>query len=531
MTNKAVIYARVSSKEQEEEGYSIPAQLDFLQEYARAKGLEVIKVYSESMTAKESGRIEFNKMLDYAKKQRYGCHVIIEKNDRLLRNEDDEALLIRLAVREGVITLHLPKDHIILNKYSTPHEIFMFHMLCGMSAMYPRNLSREVKKGMDKKAELGDYPAKAPIGYKNVRTNKKKSVIEIDSVNAGYVAKIFELYATGIYSYKSLAERITKDGFYPKNKPCSPKLLEKMLKNPFYIGEFEYNGKRYDNANHTPIITKELFLACKRVREFHENPRKTSHDFLYTGLITCSHCGCQLTAEIKKGKYVYYHCTGNRGGSCKKHYLKEEHIDELVKDLLLKIQPTKEDAKAVIDKFKEIVNSNFEYDKKSVEEIAKKISLLKNRLNKLYIDRLDGLIDDDFYLAKKSEFQSELDELEVKNKNFLSETEHLVDIATQIIELCKDAPLLYSSSDNENKRLLLKLLCSNFSWDGENLVITLKSSVKPMLLGANFINGGLKEAKLELLALKLYENIKNNENIVFIDQLKSFKDNYYRKAC
>lgn len=52
-----------------------------------------------------------------------------------------------------------------------------------------------------------------------------------------------------------------------------------------------------------------------------------------------------------------------------------------------------------------------------------------------------------------------------------------------------------------------------------------------MLLGANFINGGLKEAKLELLALKLYENIKNNKNIIFIDQLKSFKDSYYRKAC
>ena len=243
MSNTAVIYTRVSSKEQEEEGYSIPAQLDFLMQYAKSKGLNVVKVYSESVTASKAGRVEFNKMLDFAKKQRYGCHVIIEKNDRTLRNEDDEALLINLAVRQGVIDLHLPKDHLILNKDSTPHEIFMFHLLCGMSCMYPRNLSREIKKGLDKKAELGDYPSRPPVGYKSIRQSKKHTRIEIDPINAGYISKIFELYSTGMYSYKSLAQRITLDGFYPRNKPCTRALIEKILINPFYMGEFEYNAK------------------------------------------------------------------------------------------------------------------------------------------------------------------------------------------------------------------------------------------------------------------------------------------------
>lgn len=67
MSNTAVIYTRVSSKEQEEEGYSIPAQLDFLMQYAKSKGLNVVKVYSESVTASKAGRVEFNKMLDFAK--------------------------------------------------------------------------------------------------------------------------------------------------------------------------------------------------------------------------------------------------------------------------------------------------------------------------------------------------------------------------------------------------------------------------------------------------------------------------------
>lgn len=268
----------------------------------------------------------------------------------------------------------------------------------------PRNLSREIKKGLDKKAELGDYPSRPPVGYKSIRQSKKHTRFEIDPINAGYISKIFELYSTGMYSYKSLVQKITLDGFYPRNKPCTKALIEKILITPFYMGEFEYNGKRYTDANHTPIITKELFYTCKKIQEYQNNPKKITHDFLYSGLITCSHCGCQLTAEIKKGKYIYYHCTGNRGGTCKKHYLKEEHIDEHIKKLLSKIQPSKEDAPAIIEKFKEIVNGNFEYDKKSMEEISKKISLLKNRLNKLYIDRLDGIITDDFYKEKKKEF-------------------------------------------------------------------------------------------------------------------------------
>ena len=84
------------------------------------------------------------------------------------------------------------------------------------------------------------------------------------------------------------------------------------------------------------------------------------------------------------------------------------------------------------------------------------------------------MITDDFYKEKKKEFQDELDELELKHDNFISETDALVDMATQIIELCKNAYNHYLRADNENKRLLLKILCSNFLYDGENVVIKAK---------------------------------------------------------
>jgi hypothetical protein len=60
---KAVIYARVSSKDQEKEGFSIPSQLKLLQGYATSNRLAITNEYVDVETAKESGRSKFEEML------------------------------------------------------------------------------------------------------------------------------------------------------------------------------------------------------------------------------------------------------------------------------------------------------------------------------------------------------------------------------------------------------------------------------------------------------------------------------------
>jgi len=64
-TNKAVLYARVSYKEQEREGYSIPAQKKLLTSYAQKHGHEIVKEFIDVETAKQSGRTHFNEMVQY----------------------------------------------------------------------------------------------------------------------------------------------------------------------------------------------------------------------------------------------------------------------------------------------------------------------------------------------------------------------------------------------------------------------------------------------------------------------------------
>jgi site-specific DNA recombinase len=53
--------------------------------------------------------------------------------------------------------------------------------------------------------------------------------------------------------------------------------------------------------------------------------RQTKHQFTLTGLVHCGHCGCLMVGELKKGLYVYYHCTGNKG-RCGDPYVREEEL-------------------------------------------------------------------------------------------------------------------------------------------------------------------------------------------------------------
>ena len=61
-SRQAVMYARVSSKEQEKEGFSIPAQLKLLKEYAATRGFTIMEVYVDVETAKQTGRTAFGEI-------------------------------------------------------------------------------------------------------------------------------------------------------------------------------------------------------------------------------------------------------------------------------------------------------------------------------------------------------------------------------------------------------------------------------------------------------------------------------------
>src|SRR5947209_412202 len=104
-TTDAVLYARVSSKEQAEEGFSIPAQRHLLRAYAQREGLDIIVEFSDDETAKSTGRTGFGQMLTFFQAHPDVTTLLVEKVDRLTRNFDDYGTLKRLG-----LTIHFVKE-------------------------------------------------------------------------------------------------------------------------------------------------------------------------------------------------------------------------------------------------------------------------------------------------------------------------------------------------------------------------------------------------------------------------------------
>src|ERR1022692_4631383 len=204
--SQAVLYARVSSKDQEKEGFSIPAQQRLLREYALEKDLAIPKEFIDVETAKESGRAGFAEMLAYLKK--HACRtILVEKTDRLYRNLKDWSTLDELGV-----TIHLVKENVIIGPDSRSSEQFVHGIKVLMARNYSLNLGEETKKGMLEKARSGIYPSCARVGYLNAVGALGKRILVPDPENALVITDLFHHFETAKYSIKSLAAQFLREG-------------------------------------------------------------------------------------------------------------------------------------------------------------------------------------------------------------------------------------------------------------------------------------------------------------------------------
>jgi site-specific DNA recombinase len=109
-TNTAVLYARVSSADQEREGFSIPSQRKLLREYPRQHRLTILQEFVDVETAKQAGRAGFGEMLAFLKATPACRTILVEKTDRLYRNFRDYVTLEELAV-----AVHFVKEHTVIS--------------------------------------------------------------------------------------------------------------------------------------------------------------------------------------------------------------------------------------------------------------------------------------------------------------------------------------------------------------------------------------------------------------------------------
>lgn len=470
----AVILARVSTREQEE-GHSIEAQLIRLREYCKRKDLNILQEFVIIESSTRGERPEFHKMIKFIKKQKGKVALVCDKVDRLQRSFKEVPLLEELR-RSSKLVLHFYVEGQILDENANSSQIMAYQMYVMMAENYTNSISDNVKRSQGKKLNEGTIMGTAPIGYLNDIDANNKATALLDPNRALLVKKIFEEYSTGLYSLDEIRKKTIEWGL--KNKTASNTYLaksqiEKILQNPFYYGLMKYKGNLYPHI-YKPLISRELFIQCENVRKGRSKvySKGTQSQFIFKGLIRCKHCGCAISPELKKGKYVYLRPNSKPNCSCKT--IKEVDALKTVSNELKKMDMAPELLASMKATLKASAEAKKKFSEFSITSLQKQYKNVQKKLDALLDVRLEGSITKDEYDKKANELRAEQYNIKTKLEKHVDADEEFVITLEYILDVASRSHELFESSGNEQKRRILNLVFSNFSLNGSKLEYEVK---------------------------------------------------------
>ncbi|HEY4812694.1 MAG TPA: recombinase family protein [Solirubrobacteraceae bacterium] len=349
----AVMYLRVSSKEQAEkggeaEGFSIPAQREGCKRKAQSLEAAVIEEFVErGESAKTADRPELQRMLEFVKDNRVK-YVIVHKVDRLARNRADD-VAINMAIRQAGAELVSVSENID----QTPSGLLLHGIMSSIAEFYSRNLAAEVIKGSTQKAKAGGTPGKAPVGYLNVRRmveGREARTVEVDPLRGPLMTWAFEAYATGDWTIRRLLAELTDRGLTTVPGPRSPARplrvshLHTLLRHPYYVGIVRYQGVLYPGkhealTDHTTWQRVQEMLTAKHLA----GEKHREHPHYLKGSIFCGQCGSRLLvchAKGRGGTYPYFICSGRqeKRTNCEQRAVRIERAEAAVADYYATVQ-------------------------------------------------------------------------------------------------------------------------------------------------------------------------------------------------
>lgn len=327
MSATAVIYLRVSTKEQaqrggESEGFSIPAQREACTRKAEAMGASVLAEFVDAgESARSADRPQLKRMLKFLRA--HSCNfVIVHKVDRLARNRMDD-VEINLAIQQAGARLVSVTENID----ETPSGMLLHGIMSSIAEFYSRNLATETRKGMLQKAQNGGTPGMVPFGYLNVRQRTDDGhelrTVTLDPDRANHVRWIFDTYASGELTMTQIRNELTERGVtsLPRpNRPSRPLAIshiENILGNRYYLGFVKFDGV-WHRGRHEPLVSEVTWQQVQEVRAARVRSREKpqQHPHYLKGTVACGHCGELLGVEIVRNsrgtKYPYFYCLGRQ---------------------------------------------------------------------------------------------------------------------------------------------------------------------------------------------------------------------------
>lgn len=473
-TNKLryVLYVRKSTEDEEKQVLSKDAQIDKCEE--QFKNLNIIKTLDESKSAFEPDKREVFKELLEMLDNGEADGIIAWHPDRLSRNEVDASTITWRIRKGGIKDLKFAS----FSFENSPENIMMLQMTMSQSQYFSAKLSKDVKRGNERKRKIGGITGTAPEGYLNDRINK---TVYKDPERFPLMRKAADLMLTGEYSVQQILDIMNNEWGYrtvQRKKrgggPIGRSSLYYMFRNVRYAGWVPdpYDEDKLYPADFPALMTMEEYDKIQLLLGRHGGKRfVTRKQFVLRGFIRCGECGCMITAQSKERKnangttriHAYYHCTGKRPCSqIKKYGYKTE--DELFKECVEELNNW-ELIPELYDWSMDAINQMAQADipeRKSVETMQEQaIKGLKDQLDTLLDMSTRKLVDEDTFIEKSAKLKAELKELHKQQATKNESTENWYDYMTDLISKFMNANAKFVNGDIVDKKEILLAIGQN----------------------------------------------------------------------
>jgi site-specific DNA recombinase len=472
------VYMRKSTEEEERQVLSLASQHDKIKE--RYSDLKIIAEFTESKSAFEPDkRPKFKELLELIDSGKIDG-VIAWHPDRLSRNEVD-ASAITWRIRQGKI-----KDLRFASGFSfdnSPESMMMLQMTMSQSQYFSAKLSKDIKRGNERKRQDGQLTGKAMEGYLNYRTalsGRGEASIIKDDERFPLIRKAFDMFLTGEYSVPAILTIMNEEWGYRTVKRrktggngLSRTGLYNIFNNVRYAGLIPNpeDPEHLYKASYPAMITPEEYDKVQALLGRKGLPRLvTRKQFALRGFIRCGDCNCTVTAQRKRrqlrsGKvnlHTYYHCTGKRQGCTQKSvYIKEDDLWARLLELLDSYELVPQLYDWAMDAFREFAEQEVG-ERNNVQAMQNQaISSTQTQLDKLLDMATRGLINDDEYRVKNAALKADLKKFQEEQADTTHRVKSWYEIATETFEKLTYAGEKFKDGDIANKKDILLAIGEN----------------------------------------------------------------------
>ena len=467
---RAVSYIRVSTREQaqrggSEEGFSLPAQREANKRKAQSMGALVVKEFADrGESARSANRPELQKMLAYLKEDGGIDYVIVHKLDRLARNRADDVEINRAFEEAGVRLVSTSE-----NIDQTPGGMLLHGIMSSIAEFYSRNLANEVIKGMGEKARNGGTLGKAPLGYVNVRgrdeNGREVRTVALDEERAPLVRLAFTEYATGNWTVRQLAEHLNNRGLTipptarkPTN-PVSVRLLQTLLRNPYYKGVISFQGVEYAGA-HEPLVDAATWQTVQDILTAHANgERQRMHNHHLKSTIVCGLCGARLLVQHATSRtsstYPYFVCARrHRVHDCTFKAVLIDEVEARVAELYQQIRLSSDDRRD-IERYLRAEFAHIQANRQQdIQRLTTRQQQLEDQRHKLLKAHYAGAIPLDLLKKEQDQLTSSILAIQRELDGYTADAALVEQHLTQALDLLEDCQRLYLAAPDRLKKLL-----------------------------------------------------------------------------